>query len=83
MDTMSKTTPSADKVDVFGGNQAAALGASIVLAAALLFGTIYTGSGDDEKSGRREQVRPPPAWLITRKHRPRQDRSQDTEVTCM
>lgn len=67
MDTMSKTTPSEDKVDVFGGNQAVALGASVVLAVALLFGTIYTGSGGDEKSSRREQVRLAPVWSISRK----------------
>lgn len=56
MDTMTNTTPSEEKVDVFGGNQAVALGASVVLAIALLFGTIYTGGGDDE-SGRKQKVR--------------------------
>ena len=83
MDTMSKTTPSEDKVDVFGGNQAAALGASVVLAVALLFGTIYTGSGDDEKSSRREQVRLLSVWLTTRKRRPWHTLVHDTDMACM
>lgn len=56
MDTMAKTEKSDDKVDVFGSNQVTALGASILLAAALLFGTIYTGDGGDD-SGRKRKVR--------------------------
>jgi hypothetical protein len=57
METMSKTTPSEDQVDIFGGNQAATLVASVVLAAALLFGTIYTGGGGDDDAGRKQKVR--------------------------
>lgn len=46
MDTMTGTTDdNKDKVDVFGSNRAAALGASIFLAVILLVGTIGLDGG--------------------------------------
>lgn len=59
MDTMTGGPENKDdKVDVFGGNRAAALGASIFLAVILLIGTIgYDGGGGEQKPAA-SQVRP-------------------------
>lgn len=59
MDTMSGTADDKDdKVDVFGGNKAATLGASIFLAVILLIGTIGLPDGGGGKAPQAPQVAP-------------------------